>query len=427
MNRNRLWVVSAAVLVLLATLLWVASSRQTDDEIPTFVVQLSDFVHRVPAEGVLKAVKATPITPPPDAQGALRIAWMAQDGARVEAQEVVIRFDPSELEKQQLDAAGEVSRAELKLQKHETEAGARIRNLGRDAEAAGFELEIAKKFESRDELIHTRIEIIESELDSQLAEQRKQHADSSIDAEAATSRVQADLFRLEKGKALRAFQRAQAGLDGIEVRAPHAGVLVVQRNWQGNPVRVGDMVWGQRKLMEIPDLSTMEAEVFVLEADAGGLQVGDAAQVVIEAFPDRVFAAEVQRVASLAKPRLSGSPVQYFSVTLKLAETVGEIMRPGQRVLATLFLDELVQVPVIPRQALFERDGEPVVFRRASGGVFEPVRVEIGASGLGRVAVASGLDENDVLALADPTPGAAAIADENESSPAALLPGGGSR
>ncbi len=427
MSRRKLSALLAAGVVALALLAWLAPSASSNDEVPTWVVQLDEFIHQVPAEGALKAVEATPITPPTNAQGAMRIAWIAQDGSRVAKDDVVIRFDPSELEKQQLDAAGQVSRAELKIEKHETEANTRIRNLGRDAEAAGLALEMARQFESNDELIYTRIEIIESELDTQLAEERKDHADSSIEAETATSRVQTDLYRLEKGKAMRSLKRAQEGLDGIVVRAPHAGVLVIQRNWQGNPVRVGDMVWGQQKLIEIPDLSAMEAEVFVLEADAGGLAVGDVARVVIEAFPDRIFEAEVERVASLAKPRLRGSPVQYFSVILKLAETVGEIMRPGQRVRATLVLDELKAVPVIPRQALFERDGEPVVYRQTGDGSFEPVPVEIAAAGLGRVAVAAGLDANDVLALADPTALTSKLSNEAESSPAALLPGGGTR
>ena len=427
MSRGKLALGVVAALVAIAIVVFVVVSPGVGEQIPTHTVQLADFVHRVPAEGVLRAVKATPITPPPDARGALRIAWLAQDGARVAADEVVVRFDPSELEKQQLDATGQVTRAELKLRKFATEAEARVRNLGRDAEAAGFELEIAKEFESRDSSIHSRIEIIESELDSQLAEQRKEHADSSIEVENATSRVQSELFRLERERALRELERAQAGLDGIEVRAPHAGVLIIKRNWQGNPIRVGDTVWGQQTLMEIPDLTTMEAEVFVLEADAGGLQVGDRAQVRIEAFPDRSFGAVVERVASLAKPRLRGSPVQYFPVTLRLDETVGEIMRPGQRVLATLLLDELAAVPVIPRQALFEREGRQVVYRRGADGTFEAVQVEIGASGPGRVAVASGVEANDILALTDPMRAVAVGADDSDSSAVGLIPGSGSR
>jgi multidrug efflux pump subunit AcrA (membrane-fusion protein) len=359
----------------------------------------------------------------------MRIAWLAQDGAAVEKGEVVMRFDPSELEKEELDAAGQVDQADLKLERHDTETASRLRNLERDAEAATLELEMSQEFERTDEELFSRFDIIESELDGELAAERKEHADSSMRSEAELAQAQADLYRLDRGKALRSFERARAGLEGIEVRAPHAGVLVIQRDWKGDPVRVGDTVWGRQTLMEIPELSTMEAEVFVLEADAGGLEAGDPAQVVIEAYPGRVYHAVVQRIASFAQPRLRGSPVQYFSVTLELETTDREVMRPGQRVRAELLVDEIASAAVVPRQALFQRDGRQVVLRRARGGGFEPVPVEVAASGPGRVAIAEGLDDGDVLALADPeaAPRASeeAPGETNGSADGPSLPGGG--
>ena len=45
------------------------------------------------------------------------------------------------------------------------------------------------------------------------------------------------------------------------------------------------MVWPNDKVAEIPDLGSMEAEVWVLEVDAGGLTVGQAATVLVEGRP----------------------------------------------------------------------------------------------------------------------------------------------
>ncbi len=63
------------------------------------------------------------------------------------------------------------------------------------------------------------------------------------------------------------------------------------------------------------------AEVYVLEADAGGLTPGRQAQVTVESAPGVTWPAKIARVDSLAKPRIQGSPVQYFAVTLALART----------------------------------------------------------------------------------------------------------
>jgi multidrug efflux pump subunit AcrA (membrane-fusion protein) len=215
------------------------------------------------------------------------------------------------------------------------------------------------------------------------------------------------------------------------VRAPYDGVLVLKRDFRGDPVRVGDTVWSGQPLADIPNLSEMEAEVFVLEADAGGLAPGKPAEVTLESQPGVVYPAEIRRVDALAKPRLRGSPVQYFAVVLKLARTDPRVMKPGQRVRAVLLLDDRPGALAVPRQAVFEREGKLVVYRRQRGpkGGFEPVPVELGPSGAGRVVVEKGIAPGDVLALADPTRPKEEKQNKEEEkgggTAAPALPGGG--
>jgi multidrug efflux pump subunit AcrA (membrane-fusion protein) len=165
---------------------------------------------------------------------------------------------------------------------------------------------------------------------------------------------------------------------------------------------VGDTVWNGQILAEIPDLANMEAEVYVLEADAGGLAPGRPATVTLESRPGVEHAARIARVDSLARPRFRGSPVQYFGVTLALDRTDPGVMKPGQRVRALLRLDERPRALTVPRQAVFERDGGTIVYRRQLGR-FEPVEIRLGPSGAGRVVVDSGLAPGDAVALVDPT------------------------
>jgi len=203
------------------------------------------------------------------------------------------------------------------------------------------------------------------------------------------------------------------------VSAPHEGVLVLKRSWRGEPVRVGDTVWDNQMLAEIPDLARMQAEVYVLEADAGGLAPGKPATVTLESLPGVEHAASIARVDSLARPRFRGSPVQFFGVTLTLDRTDPDVMKPGQRVRALLRLDGRAQALTVPRQAVFERDGKTVVYRKGRGGAgFEPATVTLGPSGAGRVVIESGLAPGDVVALADPARPSAQETPESESSPA---------
>jgi multidrug efflux pump subunit AcrA (membrane-fusion protein) len=68
---------------------------------------------------------------------------------------------------------------------------------------------------------------------------------------------------------------------------------------------------------------------------------------------------------------------------------------------ATLTLDRRSAIAV-PRQAVFEKAGKTIVYRRGEHG-FAPVAIELGAATPGRVAITSGLAEGDVIATRDPT------------------------
>ena len=220
-----------------------------------------------------------------------------------------------------------------------------------------------------------------------------------------------------------AIKHAQTALESMEIRAPHDGLFVLIRNWRGEVPKLGDQMWPGQDVAEIPLLDAMEAEVFVLELDGSGLAEGQLAKVVIEARPDVVHPGKVRLVDKLAKPRVEQVPIQYFAVTVELAKTDAAVMKPGQRVRATLELDQSSSL-VVPRQAVFTKDGKSYVYRRTPRGDFEQVPVELGTATAGRIAVKTGLVAGDRIALRDPT----RSIDQTLSNeqPASAAPSGGS-
>lgn len=391
----------AVVLATIATMAFLPTGRPA---VPAVAAQGGAFVRRVPAEGNLRATVATPLVTP-NTPGPLRLGWLAPEGSRVAAGEVVARFDPTDMQKALVEARDDLASARLDEDKQRAEAGAEVSKLGVDEQLARRELESARRFQKKDATIFSRSEIIESDLDEGLAREKERHARDARRIRGRMGQADLKLLEIKQGSAQQKIGLAERGLASLTVTAPHAGLLVHQRDWRGEPIRVGDTVWGGQPLAEIPDLRRMEAEVFVLEADAGGLAVGKPAAVELESAPGVRYAGRVARVDSLAKPRLRGSPVQYFAVTLELDRTDPVRMKPGARVRAWLTLDELPRAVTVPRQAVFEREGKSVVYRRRGDGGFEPVPVVLGPAAPGRVVIASGLAAGEVVALRDPTRG----------------------
>ena len=392
----------AAGAVLTAVLLLVAAlSSHGGEEVALIRVERSAFVRWMRADGYLRAVRATPILVPSEVRQAYQVAWLAPEGEPVARGEPVLRFDPSELTREAQDARARLQTTELRIRKRAATAAADAVNLERDAELASEELEAIAAHRKRDETIFSRFEIVAAGIDAELAAERQRHANESRQSSEALAGTELDLLAIEQRENERALERTQKALGLLEVVAPHDGILVVERDWHGQPMRVGNTVYSGQKIAELPDLSEMEAEVFILEADAGGLEVGQQARLVVESDPLTVYDARVSRVDTLAKPRLRGSPVQYFGATLELESTDPEVMRLGQRVRADILVDDLREVLVVPRQAIVERDDAQYVFVKRRDR-FEQVPITAGVSGLGRTVVTAGLEEGDLIAARDP-------------------------
>ena len=383
----------------LLVVLLVGCSRQND--IATFKVEAKTFARRVTAEGTLEATKATAITAPRNASKPMKVAWIANDGTLLRKGDVIVRFDSTDFENLLLSGREDRTTATNKLTKANAESSATRTNLGRDARLAQAELEAAKRFKFDDAEVFSRYARIEAEVDQDLAGQRKRHAEEVLGVRDDLSRVERDLLSIEDRKAGIKIKEAVDGLQALQVVAPHDGILVLKRNWRGEMPRVGDSVWRGQPIGDIPELQAMKAQVFVLEADAAGLAVGEKATIAIESDARRTFSGTIQSVDKVARPRIPRQPVQYFGVTVALDRTDPKLMKPGARVRAVLEVENQSNAFAIPRQALFEKEGKRLVYRK-HGAAFEPVEVTIGSSSAGRVVVTKGLADGDEIALEDP-------------------------
>jgi HlyD family secretion protein len=394
---------------------------RSDDKVATMIVSRGRFLREVTATGILRATKTTPVTASVESYRAQKIASLAPDGSRVKAGEVVVRFDPYDAEKEAADGRSDAGSASAKLLRATTEGERTDHGRILDRDLAREDLKRAREFVLTDEGIFSRNQRIESEIDRDLQEQHVETTTALVGAGGRLVVADKALADIEKQKAALRVRQATQSLGALQVTAPHDGLFVHVRDWRGDPPRVGQAFFPGQKIGEIPDLSTLEALVWVLESDASELKAGVGGTLAIEGKTGTTTDATVTRVEAIARPRQTESPVKYFETTLSLART-DPSATPGQFVKATLRIEERTDVIAIPRGALFEKDGQRVVYRSRGGG-FEPVNVMVGANSISRVVVEKGLSPGDRIALRDPLRGASAAASPQATSPGAE-PGG---
>lgn len=377
-------------------------------QVALFEVGRGRFVREVEARGEFKSVDATPVIVPTDTMTAQKIAWLAKDGAPVKAGDPVVLFDPSSMEKDLADGQADRQTAVEKIGKTKADGRKTAQGLTLDRNLAKEELSSSDAFAAKDTQIFSRNEIIESRIDHDLSGTRFEAATNKLDASQKLGEADIALNEIERSKAEIRIRQAEKGLGSLRVLAPHDGLIVLERSWRGTTLSVGETVWPGQKLAEIPDLRSVEAKVYVLEADAGGLKAGASARVAVEGRSGVWYPAKVSRVDAIAKTRDWQVPTRYFETILTLEKTLPETMKPGQQVRAKIALEEVQDAIAIPRGAVFEKDGKRVVYR-FEGGRFNPAEVTIGRNSLSHVVIEKGLTPGDRIALRDPTRAASEI------------------
>ena len=137
----------------------------------------------------------------------------------------------------------------------------------------------------------------------------------------------------------------------------------------------GDRAWPGANIVELPDLSSIHLEARLDESDRGRLRVGQSATVKIEAVPGKDFAASVDLISVLAKVDFSSGwpPLKNFDLGLVLkepdsADTAGHDGDGPNRDRSAAR-----DAPGCPAEAVFQRDGHPIVYR-LRGSMFDETR-----------------------------------------------------
>ncbi|MEM9302366.1 MAG: efflux RND transporter periplasmic adaptor subunit [Pseudomonadota bacterium] len=391
--QRRLMVLSLAGALMLAG---CSESRKT----PTVPVVADHFKVILVAEGELKAAQATPITVP-RLPGAQILSWFQDANTEVKEGDVVARFDPTNFRLELNDAQTELDKLSLQDQDLRRELTSALVALGHDQDEVEYELDMANRFNVDNPLLYSRLEMIDSARDeAYLGAQQEFYG---VKEGRYEEKAGAERSVLETQRSVQAakLQRNEGSLARLEVRAPHDGLFIPEKNWVGEPPRVGQSVFPGSRLASLPDLSEMHAVVFVPEKEAVGLKDGLAANIVVDAFPERPMTGTVLSVSKTAQSRSRNNPVKFFTVTLALERSEPEWMLPGRRVTVEIIAADVPDALALPNQAIFQ-EGDSAWVYRGDGSDFERVPVTLGVRGSARSQVVAGVDAGDVVALIEP-------------------------
>jgi len=185
----------------------------------------------------------------------------------------------------------------------------------------------------------------------------------------AQAKAQTDSQRAHLDQAV-ASQRANFdALDKTISRAPFDGLVTNVPVREGETVVVGIQNSEGSTLMTLADMSVITAEVKVDETDIVNVQLGQVAEVTVDALPGKTFKGHVTEVGDQALLRSTGiatsqstsgtEEAKDFKVVVTLDQLPGEDLaelRPGLSTTAKITTAVRPKAVAIPIQALVQRD-----------------------------------------------------------------------
>jgi multidrug resistance efflux pump len=419
-----------AVAAAIAAVVPAAQRPASGGGVPSTRVTRGTLKLDVYANGELRASRVASLMAPP-AGGALRLVRMADTGSALRTGEVAMEFDPASQQFAVEQAKSELAESAQEIIKMRADVDLRAAQDRVDLLTARFDVRRAELDALADETIIPAIERKKRLLALEEAKRRLAQLEEDVQSRTATSRAALAVVEEKRTKATLAAQRAQQIIDSLVVRTPIDGLVIARENrdvtnmfYSGMTLplyRAGDLVMSGRLVLEVHASAAMEVRIKVNEQERANATDGQAASVVADALPGRPYTA---RVSSLAGSAARGNffdntsgPLRMFDVTLRLDQPDPRL-RPGTSVRVVLSGAEVRDALTLPRQAIFQKNGKPVVYARTGTG-FTPREVKVTHRTESRVAV-EGVTEGTEVALVNPE-----SSTTGSASPAGAVPAGG--
>jgi HlyD family secretion protein len=381
-KRKKVWILCAVALLLaIIVIASISSSRSNAVLVQTSTAQRKDVLSsKVTASGQIRAKKSVDLQS--EITGIIT-DLPVHEGDQVKKGDILLRIDPIQTATDQSakSANYDAQLAEARSQEYainNAEAGllrdeATLTSMRSKLELTENDLAREQsKFKRQQQLNE---EGLVSREDYEIAQNSLKAAKSRVDQakadvvnyetqirvaknniEQSKTSAAASLSRAKSAKAN--LTQADDSLKKTTLYSPLDGIITQLKKEKGERAVPGMLTNPEATIMTIADLSVIQAEIKVDETDIVNLALGNAAQVKVDAIPDKVFVGEVTEIGnSPIQASTSSQEAKDFKVIITLKDPL-PILRPGMSCTGDITTHTKKNVLVIPIQALTIRDVE---------------------------------------------------------------------
>lgn len=393
---------------LLPMLLLLSACHRAGTDNPVLEqVRVAPLLFSVESEGELHSTRPTPLVVPGSQFTPRQIGWMLADGSVVAKGEKVAGFSADQSRQDLAQAMIDLQRNLLARAGKQADLDDKGGQLGVDLTQVAGQRVIAQRYAHATLEAMARNDILDAVQDVHYLDVRQHILQWREDQSASRGHAELAVLDAQRGSFDTVATQKKDDLDALELRAPHAGVLMLEQNWMGQKPHVGGSVYAGDSFASLPDLDALEVQLNVPQIEVQGIQVGDVVELHRWGMPAQTAHSTISWVASAAQPRSNENPVKYLTlkaaVPAALARQYGWM--PGQRFVGKIILLRVDRGISIPNLALNPDSSDPSV-QVLQHGVATVRKLRLGVRGATRTQVLDGLEAGDRLLLGAASTGA---------------------
>ena len=153
------------------------------------------------------------------------------------------------------------------------------------------------------------------------------------------------------------LENARTDLSKVRIESPIDGIITRRNIEQGETAVVGTMNNAGTVLLQVADMSVIEAEVEVDETDIPNVQLGQTATITVDAISGKTFTAKVTEIGNspIQATGQASTQATNFKVTLTVEGEIPDV-RPGFTCTADITTATRTQALAVPIQATTVRE-----------------------------------------------------------------------
>ncbi len=398
---------SLAALLAIVLIFWNDLFETKSEELIFVKPKKGEFIISVTATGELRAKKSINIEAPPSARYVgiwnMRISRIVPEGTVVDSGDFVAELDKTELSNKIKDENLKIEELSSQLRQAKLDSSLELSAARDRLEDLKFDLETQKL--SREQSKYEAPAIVrQAEINYEKALRNYKHALKSYKTKLKKQITNISIVAAKLEREKLKLAKLTKAYEEFTIKSPDSGIVIYYRDWAGRKRQAGSQinVWNNA-VATLPDLSRMQAVVYVSEIDVQKVKTNLKAKIKLDAMPAKTLTGKVVDVANVGE-RLENSDAKVFQTIIDIDQKDSTLL-PGMTVSAEIISQKIPNAIYIPIEcARMEKvKGKKVryVFVKTDGSL-EKREVKLGKSNDTHVIVEEGLSTEDEIALSEP-------------------------